>query len=121
MSREKSTGDCARDGVRGARTASAPAARIEADPFSHACLLYQCQVLQPCASHIPPPWSKAVDNVVIDRACRTKLAGEVVGNVEKPFTYWDQCGWHRVTFYGDLREPVQDLARALKFNFLAEA
>lgn len=65
--------------------------------------------------------AKAVDNVVLDRACRTKLAGEVVGDIEKLFTYWDQYGWHRVTFYGDLREPVQELARALKFNFIAEA
>ena len=65
--------------------------------------------------------TKAVDNVIIDRACRTKLAGEVVGDIEKLFTYWDQYGWHRVTFYGDLREPVQELARALKFNFVAEA
>lgn len=65
--------------------------------------------------------AKAVDNVVIDRACRTKLAGEVVGDMEKLFTYWDQYGWHRVTFYGDLREPVQELARALKFKFIAEA
>jgi len=65
--------------------------------------------------------AKAVDNVVIDRACRTKLAGEVVGDTEKLFTFWDQYGWHRVTFYGDLREPVQELAAALKFQFLEEA
>jgi len=65
--------------------------------------------------------AKAVDNVVIDRACRTKLAGEIVGDVDKLFTYWDQYGWHRVTFYGDLREPVQELAHALKFNFVEEA
>ena len=65
--------------------------------------------------------AKTVDNVVMDRACRTKLAGEVVGDIEKLFTRWDQYGWHRVTFYGDLREPVQELARALKFNFVAEA
>ena len=65
--------------------------------------------------------AKAVDNVVIDRACRTKLAGEVVGDMEKLFTYWDQYGWHRVTFYGDLREPLKDLAAALKFRFVEEA
>jgi len=65
--------------------------------------------------------AKAVDNVVIDRACRTKLAGEVVGDAEKLFTYWDQYGWHRVTFYGDLREPVKELATALKFQFIEEA
>jgi hypothetical protein len=65
--------------------------------------------------------AKAVDNVVIDRACRTKLAGEIVGDVEKLFTYWDQYGWHRVTFYGDLREPMRELAAALKFKFTEEA
>jgi hypothetical protein len=65
--------------------------------------------------------AKAVDNVVIDRACRTKLAAEVVGDIEKLFAYWDLYGWHRVTFYGDLREPVQELARALRFRFVEEA
>ncbi len=65
--------------------------------------------------------AKAVENVVIDRACRTKLAGEIVGDVEKLFTFWDQYGWHRVTFYGDLKEPVQELAAALKFQFTEEA
>ena len=65
--------------------------------------------------------AKAVDNIVIDRACRTKLAGEVVGDVEKLFTFWDQYGWHRVTFYGELREPTKALAEALKFKFVEEA
>jgi hypothetical protein len=65
--------------------------------------------------------AKAADNVVIDRACRTKLAGEVVGDIEKLFTYWDQYGWHRVTCYGDLREPLKELAAALKFRFVEEA
>lgn len=65
--------------------------------------------------------AKAVDNIVLDRACRTKLAGEVVGDVEKLFTYWDLYGWHRVTFYGDLREPMRELAKALKFRFVEEA
>lgn len=65
--------------------------------------------------------AKAVDNIVIDRACRTKLAGEVVGDMEKLFTHWDEYGWHRVTFYGDLREPVKELAAALKLKFIEEA
>ena len=60
--------------------------------------------------------AKAVDNVVIDRACRTKLAGEVVGDMEKLFTFWDQYGWHRVTFYGDLREPVQGTGRGAEIQ-----
>jgi hypothetical protein len=65
--------------------------------------------------------ARAVDNLVLDRACRTKLAGEVQGDMEKLFTFWDQYGWHRVTFYGDLREPVKELASALKFTFVEEA
>ena len=65
--------------------------------------------------------AKAVDNVVIDRACRTKLAGEVVGDIEKLFTHWDQYGWHRVTFYGDLKEPMRELASALTFKLVEEA
>lgn len=65
--------------------------------------------------------AKAVDNIVLDRACRTKLAGEVVGDIEKLFTFWDQYGWHRVTFYGDLREPAKELAAALRFKFVEEA
>ncbi len=64
---------------------------------------------------------KAVENVVEDRACRTKLACEVAGDFEKLFTFWDRYGWHRVTFYGDLREPVRQLAAALKFKFVEEA
>ena len=59
--------------------------------------------------------------MVIDRACRTKLAGEVVGDMEKLFTFWDQHGWHRVSFYGDLREPLKDLAAAMKLRFVEEA
>ena len=63
---------------------------------------------------------KAIENVVEDRACRTKLACEVTGDFEKLFTFWDQYGWHRVTFYGDLREPAKELAAALQFKFVNE-
>jgi hypothetical protein len=65
--------------------------------------------------------AKAVENVVCDRACRTKLAGEVVGDMEKLLTFWDTYGWHRITFYGDLWEPAKELAAALKLKFIAEA
>ncbi|MBI4327500.1 MAG: twin-arginine translocation signal domain-containing protein [Chloroflexi bacterium] len=56
-----------------------------------------------------------------DRACRTKLCAEPVGDVEKLFTAWDQWGWHRVTFYGDLKEPVYALAEALGWKVVEEA
>lgn len=65
--------------------------------------------------------AKAVDNLVLDLACRTKLAGEIVGDPEKLFNFWDLYGWHRVTFYGDLREPVKALAAALGFAFVEQA
>ncbi len=64
---------------------------------------------------------KAVDNVVDDRACRTKLAVQPVGDLEKLFTEWDQWGWHRVTYYGDLKDPVFALADTLGWKVLEEA
>ncbi|MBN1588012.1 MAG: hypothetical protein JW888_00690 [Pirellulales bacterium] len=64
---------------------------------------------------------KAVENVDDDRACRTKLAVEPVGDIEKLFGQWDQWGWHRVTYYGDLKEPVYALADALGWKVLEEA
>jgi len=64
---------------------------------------------------------KAVANDPDDRACRTKLAVEPVGDIEKLFTMWDQWGWHRVTCYGDLREPLFALADAMGFKVVEEA
>jgi hypothetical protein len=34
---------------------------------------------------------------------------------------WDQWGWHRVTFYGNLKEPVYGLADALGYKVVEEA
>jgi hypothetical protein len=64
---------------------------------------------------------KAVGNDPDDRACRTKLCVEPVGDIEKLFREWDQWGWHRVTFYGDLKDPVYALADALGWKVLEEA
>jgi len=64
---------------------------------------------------------KTVANSPDDRACRTKLAAEPVGDIEKLFTEWDAWGWHRVTVYGDLRKPVFELAGALGWKVLEEA
>ena len=64
---------------------------------------------------------KAVENDPDDRACRTKLGVKPVGDIEKLFTMWDQWGWHRVTFYGDLREPVFALADAAGWKVVEEA
>jgi hypothetical protein len=64
---------------------------------------------------------KAVDNDRDDRACRTKLCAEPVGDFEKIFTQWDRYGWHRVTAYGDLKEEVFALADAMGYSVLQEA
>ena len=64
---------------------------------------------------------KAVANVDDDRACRTKLAAEPVGDLEKLFTEWDRWSWHRVTVYGDLKEPVFSLADAMGWKLIEEA
>ncbi len=64
---------------------------------------------------------KAVANDPDDRACRTKLAAEPVGDIEKLFTQWDHWGWHRVTCYGDLKEPVYALADAMNWKIVEEA
>lgn len=64
---------------------------------------------------------KAVANDPDDRACRTKLAVEPIGDIEKLFTQWDWAGWHRVTCYGDLKEPVFALADALGWKVVEEA
>ncbi|MEW6746642.1 MAG: hypothetical protein AB1486_28205 [Planctomycetota bacterium] len=65
--------------------------------------------------------AKAVANDPDDRACRTKLCAEPVGDIEKLFTMWDQWSWHRVTCYGDLKEPVFALADAMGWKVIQEA
>lgn len=63
----------------------------------------------------------AVSNDPDDRACRTKLCAEPVGDIEKLFTMWDKWGWHRVTFYGDLKESVFALAGETGWKVIEEA
>lgn len=64
---------------------------------------------------------KVVENDPDDRACRTKIAVEPVGDIEKLFGQWDQWGWHRVTVYGDLKESIFALADAMGYEVLEEA
>ena len=64
---------------------------------------------------------KSVENVDEPRVCRTKLAAEVRGDIEKLMNYWDQWGWHRVTVYGDLQEPIRQLAQSLGMRMIEEA
>ncbi|MFO7669779.1 MAG: hypothetical protein R6W31_08985, partial [Bacteroidales bacterium] len=79
---------------------------LEIDPEKKEILLHQ---------------AKSVDNDSDDRACRTKLCAEPVGDMEKLFTMWDQWGWHRVTFYGDLKEPAYALADTIGWKVTEEA
>jgi hypothetical protein len=65
--------------------------------------------------------AKAMGNDPDDRACRTKLVAEPVGDFEKLFTMWDTWGWHRVTFYGDLKAQVYALADAIGWKVVEEA
>ena len=61
-----------------------------------------------------------VENVDEDMACRSKLAVEVKGDVFKLLNEWDQWGWHRVTFFGDLRREVETLATLYGFEMVYE-
>jgi len=79
---------------------------IQFDPVRKEILLHQ---------------GKSVANIDEDRACRTKLAVEVKGDIDKLLNFWDQWGWHRVTFYGDLKQPVQALAGSLGYKVIEEA
>ncbi len=64
---------------------------------------------------------KSVANIDDPKSCRTKLAVEVKGDLDKLFGEWDQWGWHRVSFYGDLRRPVEALSHALGLTLIEEA
>ncbi|MEA3224494.1 MAG: hypothetical protein U9Q07_00980 [Planctomycetota bacterium] len=64
---------------------------------------------------------KAVDNDPDDRACRTKLGVDPVGDIEKLFSMWDHWGWHRVTCYGDIKERVYSLADTIGWKVIEEA
>ena len=65
--------------------------------------------------------AKAVGNLDADRGCRTQLLGEVRGDIEKLFHEWDRFGWHRVTVYGDIKEPLVELGKALGLEIVEEA
>lgn len=63
----------------------------------------------------------SVENVDDDKACRNKLAVEVKGDVFKLLNEWDQWGWHRVTFYGDYKRELYDMAQLYGFSVIHEA
>jgi hypothetical protein len=78
---------------------------LEIDPLSKQVLLHQ---------------AKSSGNNPSDMACRTKLEGVVKGDLEKLTENWSM-GWHRVTFYGDLKQPVEQLCKALRLKIIEEA
>ena len=78
---------------------------LEINPTSRQVLMHQ---------------AKAVGNNDSDMACRTKLEAVVKGDIEKLTENW-RMGWHRVTFYGDLRDPVEALCDRLNLKLVEEA
>lgn len=62
--------------------------------------------------------AKTVENIDEDKACRTKLAAEVK-DAYKLIEDW-RDGWHRVTYYGDLRASVHAAASLMGFKVSVE-
>jgi hypothetical protein len=65
--------------------------------------------------------AKAVGNLDSEYGCRTQLVAEVRGDIGKLFDQWNRFGWHRVTVYGDLKEPLSEFGRALGLEIIEEA
>ncbi|MGQ9574539.1 MAG: twin-arginine translocation signal domain-containing protein [Thermoguttaceae bacterium] len=65
--------------------------------------------------------AKAAGNLDADRGCRTQLLGQVRGDIGKLFSQWDLFGWHRVTVYGDIKEPLVEFGKALGLEIIEEA
>ncbi len=76
--------------------------------------------INPTSKQVLMHQAKTVGNNPSDMACRTKLEATVKGDIEKLTEQW-RMGWHRVTFYGDLAGPVQELCERLKLELIAEA
>ncbi|MGB9907580.1 MAG: hypothetical protein ACPLRR_09380 [Candidatus Saccharicenans sp.] len=60
-------------------------------------------------------------NIEEDKACRTKLAAEPIGNINKLLGEWDRFGWHRVTVYGDLKRKLEVVSSLLGLKIVEEA
>ena len=78
---------------------------LEINPVSRQVLMHQ---------------AKTHGNNPSDMACRTKLEAVVKGDLEKLTENW-RMGWHRVTFYGDLKGHVTELCQRLKLELIEEA
>jgi len=77
----------------------------------------QCR---PAAKQLLLHQARTVGNDQTDRACRTKLCAEPLGDFEKLYTMWNQWGWHRVTVYGDLKEPLRELTERVGWKLIEE-
>ncbi len=56
-----------------------------------------------------------------DRACRTKIVAEVVGDYNKIYSTWARFAWHRVTFYGDFAKEAIAFAQKIGYEIVYEA
>lgn len=65
--------------------------------------------------------AKAVGNLESERGCRTQLVAEVNGDIANLFQHWQPFGWHRVTVYGDVKEPLIEFGKALGLKIVTEA
>jgi len=65
--------------------------------------------------------AKAAGTLDSEHGCRTKLIAEVHGDVGKLFRQWRNFGWHRVTVYGDVQEPLAEFGKALGLEVVEEA
>jgi L-fucose isomerase-like protein len=65
--------------------------------------------------------ARALGTLDSEHGCRTKLVAEVCGDIEKLFYHWDNFGWHRVTVYGDVKEPLKEFGKALGLEIIEEA
>ena len=65
--------------------------------------------------------AKAIGTLDCEKGCRTKLVAEVDGDIGKLLNTWNRFGWHRVTVYGDVKEPLSEFGRALGLEIIEEA
>ncbi|MCY2990204.1 MAG: hypothetical protein NTY19_20360 [Planctomycetota bacterium] len=63
--------------------------------------------------------AKSAGNFDSERGCRSQLVGDVQGDIEKLMRHWH--AWHRVTVYGDIRESLTELGKALRLETVEEA
>lgn len=76
--------------------------------------------LNPVSRQVLMHQAKSSGNNPSDMACRTKLEAVVKGDLEKLTENW-RMGWHRVTFYGDLKGCITELCQRLKLELIEEA